>query len=139
MTFIIIKSLGVLGLVLFTSWDATAYQPLTAAGNSGDPGSNGGPRLGFGAASVAHEDRLGWLDLTFAAEAEWELHDDTLVPLDVMAGKNLDVSDWLTAYVGVAACLVVERTGSAIGEDETAIYIGAAARVGAAFTIIGWL
>ncbi len=100
---------------------------------SGSLGLNGfappDRELGLGLASMTSTAQLGSLSLQLSAEAEWDLHDATLMPLDVALVQNVAPLSWLSLYGAVATNVTVERSG--VQTQQTSVGFAAALRAGA--------
>jgi len=89
--------------------------------------------LGITTVSLAHE--LGHLQLQLSGEAEWDLEDATLVPIDVAVVSSAAPLSWLSVYGGVATNVTIERLVSGSTAPQTTTVLSAALRAGASIEI----
>jgi hypothetical protein len=95
--------------------------------------------LGLGLAVLSGSRAVGPLQLQVGAEAEWDLHDATLVPLDIALVRNQTLAPWLSIYGGVATNLTFERLVRGLEASQTSFGFAAAFRVGASIQTTDWL
>jgi hypothetical protein len=95
--------------------------------------------LGLGLAELGGSQDIGPLQLQVGAEAEWDLHDAILVPLDVALVRNASPLAWLSFYGGIATNVTVERLVSGLRPSQTQVGFAAALRGGASIQAADWL
>lgn len=91
--------------------------------------------LGLGIATLYTAHDFGRLQLQLAAEAEWDLQDTTLVPIEVAVVHTTAPMPWLLLYVGVATNVTIERLVSGSAPAQTSFILAAALRAGAAMQV----
>jgi hypothetical protein len=91
--------------------------------------------LGIGITTLSVSHALGALQFQLGAEAEWDLHDATLVPIDVALVWSNTPASWLSIHGGVAMGLTVERVVVEAPYPQTSMTFAAALRAGASLTV----